>query len=354
MHSLTKLRNLNSPLLITGHTGFKGSWLVMLLDQLEIPYVGVSLAPDEGSLYTKIQPLRYLVDEYFQDIRDFDAIRQIFSTVKPEVILHMAAQPLVIDSYRDPLNTFSTNVMGTANILEAARSLRSPCFIGAVTTDKVYRNLETKRRFVESDPLQGFDPYSASKAASENVISAWKSFDQSTSDLRINALRAGNVIGGGDTSPNRLIPDLVRSFQSDASPSIRNPEAVRPWQHVLDPLIGYLFALEHSIVNNSSEDFNFGPFQDGLDVRTVAELACETWGSSLKVTIANVENPVHEANYLNLDSEKANKILNWKPCWDQESAVKETILWWKSQSEGSARSACHKDIEKAILHYKLV
>ena len=353
MNPLTNLRALKSPLLVTGHTGFKGAWLGLILDMLEIPFIGISLPPLEDSLYSRIDQPTRLEAEYFQDIREYAAIQNIFQDHQPEAVLHMAAQPLVIDSYKDPISTFSTNVMGTAHVLEAARSISKRCHIGVITTDKVYRNLESAQKFVETDPLQGFDPYSASKAAAENVISAWKSYQADQSKIVISALRAGNVIGGGDTSENRLIPDLIKAFQRGDEPSIRNPEAIRPWQHVIDPLIGYLFALEHSITSARGEDFNFGPLENGLEVRAVAELACKSWPSAKELQINAYTNKVHEALYLNLNSDKAQKMLAWTPCWSQEEAVISTIEWWKSLKSNNAENACRKDIEKALKHFEI-
>lgn len=347
MNKLRNIRNIDSPILITGHTGFKGSWLTVLLDSLEIPYIGISLKPTPDALYNKLDRT-YLVKEYFQDIRDFSAVREIVAIHKPEMVLHLAAQPLVLDSYIDPLGTFATNVMGTANILESLRQLSSTVYIGAITTDKVYRNDNQVRKFVETDPIMGTDPYSASKASMENVISAWRSMPTTESNLIISSLRAGNVIGGGDLSANRLLPDLIRTLSTGNQPIIRNPEAVRPWQHVLDPLIGYLLALDFSIGTKDHNNFNFGPNDAAINVGKVAEIACEAWGENRTPLIQHTPNAPYEAGNLDLSSQKARSILNWEPIWPQREAIERTVKWWKTHSHSSAKFCCDEDLKVAL------
>mgnify|MGYP000308229811 CR=1 FL=1 len=347
MNKLRNIRSINSPILITGHTGFKGSWLTALLDSLEIPYVGISLRPTPDALYNELDRT-HLVNEYFQDIRDFSAVREIVGIHKPEMVLHLAAQPLVLDSYNDPLGTFATNVMGTANILESLRLLNSTVYVGVVTTDKVYKNDNQVHKFVETDPIMGTDPYSASKASTENVISAWRSMPTTESILIISSLRAGNVIGGGDLSANRLLPDLIRTLSAGDQPIIRNPEAVRPWQHVLDPLIGYLLALDFSIGSKEHNDFNFGPNDAAINVGTVAEIACEAWGESRIPLIQRLPNAPYEAGNLDLSSQKARSTLNWEPIWPQREAIERTIKWWKTHSHGNAKSCCDEDLKVAL------
>jgi CDP-glucose 4,6-dehydratase len=347
MNNLESIRNINSPILITGHTGFKGSWLTALLDSLEIPYIGISLSPTPDALYNELDRT-YLEKEYFQDIRDFRAIREIIGIHKPKMVLHLAAQPLVLDSYIDPLGTFATNVMGTANILESLRLLNSMVYVGVVTTDKVYRNDNQVHKFVETDPIMGTDPYSASKASTENVISAWRSMPTTESNLVISSLRAGNVIGGGDLSANRLLPDLIRTLSTGEQPIIRNPEAVRPWQHVLDPLIGYLLALNYSIGTKQNNDFNFGPNDVAINVGQVAEIACKEWGENRTPLIQRVPNAPYEAGNLDLSSQKARSILRWEPIWLQQEAVERTVKWWKSHSHSTAQSCCDEDLKIAL------
>lgn len=352
LFKLNKLKSLDSPVLITGHTGFKGTWLMLLLDALDIPYVGLSLEPSKDALYTKVR-VSNLEKEIFGDIREVDLVDNVFSEHKPQVIIHLAAQPLVIDSYENPIETFETNVMGTANILEAARKMNFETFLGVITTDKVYRNDEKGEKFFETDAIMGSDPYSASKAAAENVISAWRSLNANSEKSFITSLRAGNVIGGGDLAVNRLLPDLYRAFLRDESPVIRNPHSVRPWQHVLDPLVGYLFAVERSMQLRTSSDYNFGPADHALDVGTVAEIACKAWNSSLKPSFIGTQKEFHEAGLLDLSSEKAQTELDWQPSFSQREAVAKTIEWWKIYDEMSAADACARDLSRVRNHYKI-
>ena len=352
LFKLNKLKSLDSPVLITGHTGFKGTWLMLLLDALDIPYVGLSLEPKKDALYTKVR-VSNLEKEIFSDIRKVDLVDNVFSEHKPQVIIHLAAQPLVIDSYENPIETFETNVMGTANILEAARKMKLETFLGVITTDKVYRNDEKGEKFLETDAIMGSDPYSASKAAAENVISAWRSLNGYSEKSFISSLRAGNVIGGGDLAENRLLPDLCRALLRDESPVIRNPHSVRPWQHVLDPLVGYLFAIERSMEIRASSDYNFGPVDDALDVRTVAEIACKAWNSTSKPSFNMTQKEFHEAGMLDLSSDKALRELNWQPCFSQSEAVSETIQWWKIYGETNGNEACARDIARVLKHYRI-
>jgi CDP-glucose 4,6-dehydratase len=352
MASIGMLRSLPTPILITGHTGFKGAWLSQLLKALEIPYIGLALEPTKKSLYARLEK-SIPVAEYFKDIRDYKSVEKIIKTHRPEVIIHLAAQPLVLESYKDPLGTFATNVIGTANILEAARMLESSVYIAAITTDKVYQNYGQKRKFLETDPILGTDPYSASKAGAENAIAAWRSFHSNENPIHISALRAGNMIGGGDYSDNRLLPDLIRAFQQGENPKIRNPNSVRPWQHVLDPLVGYLLALEDLIDTKVSKDFNFGPIDEALTVEDVARIACETWGEKRQLEVATSNFRPYEADYLDLSSGKANRELNWLPAWNQKAAIMDTVNWWKKNKSQSANSCCEKDLSFALEKHNL-
>jgi CDP-glucose 4,6-dehydratase len=349
---LNKIKSLDTPILITGHTGFKGTWLMQLLDSLNISYVGLSLEPTKDALYTKIQ-VSNLEREYFGDIRSRSIVSKVFTEHRPQVTFHLAAQPLVLDSYKNPIETFETNVMGTANILEESRKLNIETFSGIITTDKVYRNDERGVKFLETDAIMGNDPYSASKAAAENVITAWRSLNGVSEKSFITSLRAGNVIGGGDLAENRLLPDLYRSLQSNESPLIRNPHSVRPWQHVLDPLVGYLFALERSMELRVSSEYNFGPVDAAIDVGTVAEIACKSWDSKIKPELLGTHSEFHEAALLDLSSQKAQNELNWRPCFSQIEAVTETITWWKKYNQSNANEACSRDLARVRVHYKI-
>ena len=254
------LKALSGPVLITGHTGFKGTWMTLLLEELGIETVGVSLPPTKDSLYGRLER-KGAIKEEFVDIRDFKSLGNVVRELNPSAVFHMAAQPLVMESYKTPRETFETNVMGTANLLSAALAVRSIQAISVITTDKVYRNENTGRRFLESDPLAGKDPYSASKVGTEAVVSAWQQIVDVEGGPRIISVRAGNVIGGGDFAENRIIPDLVRGIISGKPVKIRNPRSTRPWQHVLDPLCGYVQSIEYSLSGGKTRQFNFGPIE---------------------------------------------------------------------------------------------
>jgi CDP-glucose 4,6-dehydratase len=335
------LRDLSGPILITGHTGFKGTWLTLLLEELGVACVGLSLREQKGSLFERLNR-EGSIPEVFGDIKDYSVVERTF---------HLAAQPLVIESYKNPIETFGTNVMGTANVLDISVRESNVKAVIAVTTDKVYKNDELGRKFVESDPLYGKDPYSASKVGSEAAISAWRQISLSNSGPEIVSVRAGNVIGGGDWSENRLMPDLIKSLTLDQSLVIRSPRSTRPWQHALDPIKGYLLALEAALAQTSNISYNFGPLEDSLSVNEVCEIAIKAWGKSNKIKISDsaVAN-LSESGSLDLDSGLAVQNLNWRPVWVQRDAVIATIDWWKSINNGSksAREACQVDIDKVL------
>jgi CDP-glucose 4,6-dehydratase len=344
------LRGLPGPILVTGHTGFKGTWLTLLLESLNIPVVGISLRPESDSLYA-IMERTDKIDEEFLDIRNLNDLHSAIERFRPSAVLHMAAQALVLESYESPLSTFEINVIGTANLLQSCLETTSVQSVGAITTDKVYKNLGLGRAFLESDPLEGRDPYSASKVGTESVISAWREISINQKGPQIFSLRAGNVIGGGDRAKNRLLPDLVNSKLSGNPFEIRNPKSTRPWQHVLDPLHGYLIALEKSINQSVSPAYNFGPNSKSLTVENVAHIANDAWGNSLLVRNASdLHMSKYEAEALAIDPSLASKELNWIPFWSQEEAVRSTIHWWKQVSEGSrtAYQACMFDIENLL------
>jgi CDP-glucose 4,6-dehydratase len=342
---LNKIKNSGRPVLITGHTGFKGAWLTLLLEFQGIEVVGYSLEPEEKSLYERLNR-RGQVDETFSDIRDFEKLEKFINKTRPEIIFHLAAQPLVLDSYLNPRETFDVNLTGTVNLLETVRRVDFVKCTLVSTTDKVYKNLENKHRFTEDDPLFGKDPYSASKVGVENVIAAYQNFSKISEGPKVVALRSGNVIGGGDISRNRLIPDLVKSFSQNSVAIIRNPESTRPWQHALDPLIGYALTAETILGGGVISAINFGPKGDPLSVLDVAKLAKSTWGNNAEIAIQPDDNFLESQN-LQLDSTFAHKSLNWHPCWTQESAVIESISWWKSVilEKVSPHERCIQDIQ---------
>ncbi len=345
-----QLKSLQGPILVTGHTGFKGTWLTLLLEALDIPVVGLSLPPVKSSLFEKCFR-QGVIPEIYGDIRNHQTVLSAFKEYQPSAVIHMAAQPLVLESYKTPVETFETNVMGTVNVLDASTKNFHTKSVICVTTDKVYKNIETRKRFNENDALSGKDPYSASKVGSEAAISAWQQISRVKNGFPIVSVRAGNVIGGGDSSEDRLLPDIVRSFISNTSPILRNPSSTRPWQHALDPLIGYLKALDLSLSSASSSSYNFGPDEESLSVSNVAKIALNAWNDS-DLTVLESENEISnfESFTLELDSSLAARELNWSPLWSQEEAIRSTVMWWKlvQSKQKSPFEACSDEILKAI------
>ncbi|HEY3755091.1 MAG TPA: CDP-glucose 4,6-dehydratase [Opitutaceae bacterium] len=318
-------------ILVTGHTGFKGSWLTLWLSEvLGAEVSGISLPPPEFPNHWKLLGLK--IDDRQFDIRNGEQIAKAIAEIRPEIVFHLAAQPLVRASYADPIGTWATNVMGTANVLDACRQCNSVRAIVAVTTDKCYENLEHGEGFKETDRLGGHDPYSASKAGAEMVAASYRSafFNPPKGPLLATA-RAGNVIGGGDWSRDRLIPDLVRSVESKQPLLIRSPKATRPWQHVLESLTGYLLLGQKLNEGDASfaEAWNFGPSSDGnRPVQDVLERLKRHW-PDLKWDLAPGIHP-HEAGLLHLDSTKARTRLGWHPVWDLDQALATTADWYRT------------------------
>jgi CDP-glucose 4,6-dehydratase len=316
--------------LVTGHTGFKGSWLSLWLKQLGAEVVGISLASETQPNHCNLLGLESTIQHFELDIRQPSEIINVCKATQPEVVFHLAAQPLVRRSYRDPLETWSTNVMGTANVLEACRRTPSVRAILAVTTDKCYENKEWAWGYRENDRLGGHDPYSASKAGSELVVASYLSayFHSKGAPLLATA-RAGNVIGGGDWSEDRLIPDLVRAMVTQQSLEIRSPNATRPWQHVLEPLSGYLLLGQKLIEGdkNFNGAWNFGP-ERGSN-RTVADVLnrLQTYWPEMQWHQTATPQP-HEANLLHLDSAKAHSQLGWQSVWDLDTTLDKTADWY--------------------------
>jgi len=343
---------ISGPVLVTGHTGFKGAWFTELLQSLSLEVAGYSLEPSADALYTKLNHRGKLREE-IADVRDLEKLSKFTAAIRPEAVFHFAAQPLVLDSYRDPLNTFSTNVMGTTNLLEASFKCDSVKVIVVVTTDKVYKNDNKGIKFRESDPLMGKDPYSASKVAAEQAVSAWRQIRAISGGPNVISVRAGNVIGGGDVSSNRLLPDLVAAFRNKKCIEIRNPQSTRPWQHVLDPLFGYYLAAQYALTNNDEQAFNFSSESSSLQVGEVVDLACVTWGDQAKnyVSRSSTSNSTLEAEKLDLDATKAQTILNWKSQWTQSQAVIDTINWWKKfeMEKFSPNELCKDEVKRLFL-----
>ena len=323
-----RLRELPGPVMLTGHTGFKGTWMTFLLENLGVPVIGYSLPPDNDSLFHRSNRTG-TIPEVFADIRDYDYLENFIDKHKPSTIVHMAAQPLVLKSYEMPRDTFEVNVMGTVSILDIAFKKDYVKGIIVVTTDKVYRNDETSRSFVENDPLEGKDPYSASKVGTEAAVAAWQQIAKTSGGPSLISVRAGNVIGGGDFAENRIIPDIIRGVMNGQSVEIRNPASTRPWQHVLDPLRGYLLALEKSLTDSDVLNLNFGPSQENYTVKEVARVA-KSFFPNLQI-ILNESNLIRnkESQTLSLDSKLSLEYLNWNPFIHQEEAINMTFKWWR-------------------------
>ena len=331
----------NKRVLITGHTGFKGAWLALWLLHLGAEVRGISLEPNTmPSLFEQLD-LASQLDHQIGDIRNLELMIHQISDWRPDIVFHLAAQPLVRRSYVEPLETWDTNVMGTINILESLKHLTYPCAAIFITTDKCYENREWLYGYRENDPLGGHDPYSSSKAAAELAIASWRNSFFSNSHISIASVRAGNVIGGGDWAEDRIVPDAMRSLSLGEAIPVRNPRATRPWQHVLEPLGGYML-LAQKIYESQDLDkaklcspFNFGPRLDSnRPVKDLIETILQHWLGSW----SDRSNPdaVHEAHLLNLVTDKAFHLLGWQPKWDFERTIKETVSWYREASQISS------------------
>lgn len=335
-------------ILITGHTGFKGAWLARILVLAGAEVYGLALQAESNSLFDVAADLG-LKESTILDIRNRTDIEKYFTTHSFDGVFHLAAQPLVLRSYKEPIETFDTNVMGTAHVLNAAVTNKSTAWVVVITTDKVYRNVEKLEGYTENDSLGGKDPYSASKAACEMVVSAWQTIAGQLEDkIVITSARAGNVIGGGDTADNRLIPDLIRGFHAGAKTVIRNPDSIRPWQHVLDPLNGYLTMGSALMAKKPiSLAYNFGPGEESkLTVEQMANYACSQWDGSQGIDIQVNDSAVHEAGLLWLSSELATKELGWSNRFEAEEAIRWTIEWEKESMKSSPLSALDSQISR--------
>jgi CDP-glucose 4,6-dehydratase len=347
-HTFKNLGKLSGPILITGHTGFKGTWLTIMLEAFGIEVLGISLEPEEKSLYRLAKSAK-ISKEAFLDIRNNESVNKFIKDAKPSVIIHLAAQSLVLESYRSPKTTFDTNVLGTVNVLDSAFGFDFVQAILVTTTDKVYKNFGSKIKYTEISQLEGSDPYSASKVGVEAAVSAWQKVSSIHGGPAVLAARSGNVIGGGDLANNRLIPDLIKGFIANKEVVIRNPKSTRPWQHVTDPLFGYLKYIDESLSGTYIPALNFGPTGQSISVSEVVAIARNAWGLETKILFEGNEEKL-EADFLDIDSKQAQSTLNWKPQFTQEEAVTASINWWKTHIKdvGSARENCLKDIMKVI------
>lgn len=336
--------------LLTGHTGFKGSWLLLWLQQLGANVWTYALEPEtEPNLFRQLSaaiPAGDTWQHQIGDLADLEALKSLVQIAQPEVVLHLAAQPLVRRSYEDPLDTWKTNVIGSLHLLEALKPLDHPCAVVMITTDKVYENREWSYGYREPDRLGGHDPYSASKAAAEIAIASWRSSfcgfaPHQTPHLRISTARAGNVIGGGDWASDRIVPDAMRSLARGEAIPVRNPAATRPWQHVIEPLSGYLRLAEALALDPSPpcEAFNFGPSLSsnrpvGELVATILDHWSGEWLDQSDLTAP------HEANLLHLQIDKAHHLLGWHPRWDYSTTLARTVGWYLAVHEGASPLEC--------------
>ena len=347
--------------LITGHTGFKGTWLTLLLSKLGSKIFGLALPALDKSLFTQSHAIDLIEnrDKHFCDISDFNSVRQLILECKPDIVIHMAAQPLVIKSYQDPRETWQTNVMGTVNVLTSLLEIDKQCSAIVVTTDKVYSQNFNESTFTEDSIVGGIDPYSASKAACEFVAESFdKSFYRTNdkySNISISTVRAGNVIGGGDWSPNRIIPDFVIACHEKKTLYLRNPLSVRPWQHVLEPLCGYLLLAEslyNSDDNQIPSAFNFGPTENvSATVIDLINTSRMYWPNSCSVEVSQNDG-YHEAAALMIDSTLATQKLDWAPKWNFKTTIEKTVLWYYKLlvEQSSAIDLCYEDISIYLNH----
>jgi CDP-glucose 4,6-dehydratase len=339
---------------ITGHTGFKGSWLCLWLSSLGAEVTGYALKPPTDPSLYELCAIEKLVKSNIADVRDGTVLIQAVLASQPEIVIHMAAQPLVRDSYKIPVETYSINVMGTVNLLEAIRQCKTVKAVINVTTDKCYENKEWVWGYRENEPLGGYDPYSNSKACSELVTAAYRNSyfnpkDYAAHGVAVASARAGNVIGGGDWATDRLIPDCVSAILKGEKIIIRNPEAIRPWQHVLEPLSGYLILAQKLYEEGPryAEAWNFGPDDSGAKpVEWLVQRLCAKWGSGASYAIDKGRHP-HEAHYLKLDCSKAKSELGWQPRWGLEKALESIVAWTQTYQQSlDLRKICVQQIEE--------
>jgi CDP-glucose 4,6-dehydratase len=335
--------------LLTGHTGFKGSWFSLWLQSLGATIRGIALEPPTEPALFRVARVWEGLDHCIADIRDSATIQSLMREFQPDIVIHMAAQPLVRRSYDQPIETYATNVMGTVHVLEAARHAGSVKAIVNITTDKCYDNREWVWGYREDEPMGGHDPYSNSKGCAELVSSAYRKSFLREAGIAIATARAGNVIGGGDWAPDRLVPDILQALQAQQPVLIRNPQAVRPWQHVLEPLSGYLLLAERLFQNGQedAEAWNFGPRdEDARPVQWIVEQLCKNWGNGASWTRQPGTHP-HEASFLKLDISKARHRLQWAPRWSLEAALGHITAWHRAWLQGQdMRAFCLNQIEQ--------
>jgi CDP-glucose 4,6-dehydratase len=333
---------------LTGHTGFKGSWLSLWLNYLGCSVKGYALTPPTTPSLFQVAKIDKLIDSQINDIRDQESLFESMVNFNPDILIHMAAQPLVRLSYREPIETFEVNVIGTAKVLEVARSCLNLKAIINITTDKCYENDGYDKSYIETDPMGGFDPYSSSKGCAELITTSYRRSFFNDLGIGIASARAGNVIGGGDWANDRLIPDILKSFEADKAVVVRNPNATRPWQHVLEPLSGYLLLAQKLYYNNEgySEGWNFGPDEkDVKPVHWILDKMISYWPHA-NWKLDEDSNP-HEANFLKLNISKARIQLDWRPIWELDRALERIINWhkaWKKNED--MQLLCFEEIKE--------
>ena len=337
----------NKRVLVTGHTGFKGSWLCRILVNASANVIGYSLQPPTNPNLFELTGLEKNISSFIGDIRDFDKIKEVFVVSQPEIVLHLAAQPIVRDSYKNPRYTYETNVMGTVNLLECVRLFPCVKSVLNVTTDKVYHNNEWCWGYREDEPLDGFDPYSNSKSCSELVTHSYKNSFFNDGRVAVSTARAGNVVGGGDFANDRIIPDCVRAAIKKENIIVRNPFSTRPYQHVLEPVFAYLMIAAKQYEDNKYADYyNVGPDDvDCFQTGALVDLFVKKWGDGLK-WINKYDGGPHEANFLKLDCSKLKATFGWNPRWNLDTAIEKVVEWSKCWIQGGDTAACmDKQIE---------
>lgn len=340
----------NKTILLTGHTGFKGTWLSIMLEMAGARVVGYALKPPAGENLFQLSGAGKGMTDLEGDIRDYQNLKSVFDKYQPELVIHMAAQPIVRESYENPVYTYETNVMGTVHLLECVRNTESVSSVLNVTTDKVYENREWIWGYRETDPLDGYDPYSNSKSCSELVTHSYKKSFFDSRNIAVSTARAGNVIGGGDFAKDRIIPDCVRAALAKEEIMLRNPYSIRPFQHVLEPLTAYLEIVEQQAKEPEKQGYyNVGPDEeDCITVGELTDLFCRSWGEGLSWKNLCEEGP-HEASFLKLDCSLLKARMGWKPRWQIQTAVEKTVEWTKVYREhGDIRSCMERQIKEFL------
>lgn len=321
----------NKKVLVTGSSGFVGSWLIMALNYLECEVYGISLKPSTEPSLFKVLGLEDKINQFYIDINNIDQINEAIENISPEIVFHLAAQPLVRESYLKPLYTFNTNIIGALNVLNACSLNNNSTNFVSITTDKCYENNEDGSRFVESDPMGGKDPYSASKSCTEIVTKSYALSFNEINNLKVCTARGGNIIGGGDWSKDRVVTDIILSIIKEKDIILRSPNSIRPWQHVVDVILGYLkLGLYNETKNQVFDSFNFGPSKENeINVMQLSKMMIHAWGESKSSIVIESDDSMPEAEILRLNSEKAKKKLNWQPLMSVEEMISNTAYWYK-------------------------